>query len=124
MLVAIFLLIPPAAFVILALVALLRVRDPDYVRIGFGKWRFIQVGRETPGVLPLEADQSPTSRARPDPGRTLSAAGPRALPPASPSARPPARPPPRRPASSGSGRSGGRRQLVTGGLCQGTGGLI
>jgi hypothetical protein len=103
MLVAIYLAIPSTAFVILALAAMMRVRNPDYVRIGLGKWRFIQVGRTTPEAWPPEADQVPAPQIRPGPGRSLPAgADPRALPPA--------RPPARRPAGGGSGRSGGRRQ--------------
>lgn len=103
MLVAIFLLIPAAAFVILALAAMFRVRDPDYVRIGFGKWRFIQVGRATPEAWSPETDQRPAAQVRPSPARTLPAS---TLPASSdPRALPSGRPPRRRPDRGGPGRS-------------------
>jgi hypothetical protein len=108
MLVAIFLAIPSTAFVILALAAMMRVRNPDYVRIGLGKWRFIQVGRTTPEAWSPEADQVPAPPVRPSPGRPSPG---RSLPGITdPRALPPPRPPARRPASGGAGRSGGRHQ--------------
>lgn len=58
---AVYAVVFPICFFVLVLVGLCRIKDPSYLKIGFGRWFHLEVSRTHPEVTQLDAASHRTS---------------------------------------------------------------